>query len=188
MWGGRIFKRNITTLKNTPTPPLRSHLSSSPMGIFSRDNSSSLTCRDVHLFSCLLTWQSEYELNSILSWSLVALLCSKCCTSNLWEEFICTMKMIRCWLVYMGTSPTLIKSSEIWHFEYGKVIETCNGTMLDFYPGLPHTNAHTWPTSLVPRTCRREIVVSPSHMVWGDQPTWREYTVISQKYTHGWRT
>ena len=36
---GVFFERNITTLENTPTPPLWSHLSSSPMGVFSRDYS-----------------------------------------------------------------------------------------------------------------------------------------------------
>ena len=37
--GGHIFERNITTLENMPIPSSRSHLSSSPMGVFSRDYS-----------------------------------------------------------------------------------------------------------------------------------------------------
>ena len=32
-----VFLRELSTLKNTPTPSFRSHLSSSPMGLFSRD-------------------------------------------------------------------------------------------------------------------------------------------------------
>ena len=34
MRGRHIFERIITTFENTPTPSLRSHLSSSPMGVF----------------------------------------------------------------------------------------------------------------------------------------------------------
>ena len=44
MWGGLIFKRNITTLKNTPTLSLRNHLSSLPMGVFSRNYGICLLC------------------------------------------------------------------------------------------------------------------------------------------------
>ena len=45
VWSGHIFERNITTLENTPTPLLRSSLSSLPMGIFLRDYS---TCVYMH--------------------------------------------------------------------------------------------------------------------------------------------
>ena len=32
-----VGKRNITTLENMPTPSLRSHLNSSPMGVFLKE-------------------------------------------------------------------------------------------------------------------------------------------------------
>ena len=35
-------------------------------------------------------------------------------------------------------SPTLSKSSVLEHFERSNAIKVRNGTMFDFYPGLPH--------------------------------------------------
>jgi len=35
-------------------------------------------------------------------------------------------------------SPALNGSSAIQHFKRGNTVETHNGIMFDFYPGLPH--------------------------------------------------
>ena len=46
-------------------------------------------------------------------------------------------------------SPTYNESSALEHFEHGNAIKIHNGTMLDFYPGLPHMTclpaiSHSW--------------------------------------------
>ena len=41
--------------------------------------------------------------------------------------------------------PVLNGSSELQHFERGNVVEIHNGTMFNFYPGLPHmSNMSGW--------------------------------------------
>ena len=51
MWVRHIFKRNNTTLENTPTPSLRSTLSSLPMGVYSRDYGNFKVCTSLQNIS-----------------------------------------------------------------------------------------------------------------------------------------
>ena len=78
--------------------------------------------------------------------------------------------------VYLGhMSPPHSKSSALEHFERSNAIKIRNGTMFDFYPGLPHiklvstktTNDSNKPEKLVPEMNMACLPHSFQHL-WRD--------------------